>query len=1057
MEKNFQRRPNKEETVVSKDIDFQVSYSKLIFQVDYPTDPGQSVYILGNVEELGNEDENKSVKLKKKQENSNVWESESPLECAVGMTIKYKFLTIDSNNNKIYEELGKDEIRSITTKKEGNFIILNQKGKLDTKLIICDSENDAIHKNASEFISYLSPRDLLSYENNMSNFDLYNDVINSEQDKILNEEKKVILATMYLPCKIKKEKNEYIIEEDENSFFLKYIYKYKMSEKKEFCWVGMLKNYFDFKPEEIPEIEKILVKQKFFMIKPKTKKKWYLYLFYIEHLMGPIFYNSSFNPNDKSLADNYEYFQAFYEISKNFGETINSKCDDEKNEERDSRVDEYVILQGIGLSFVPNILMNKKKTTHIGLYIHSILPPYDIIKIFPNHWEILNSILLCDVIGFHDYKSARNFLTIMKRVFGIFSQITKKGIIILPYYGRNVIIHIKQPQIDYNYIQELQKNKKFIDYDKKFEQKYKDNKLTITSFDYIFTLSAIMNKIKAFDLFLGKNKELIQNCNIIMWIRTFEESLKVDLEDDDYDENFENEKKNEENSDEEEEEEDDDKDRKKNKCHLIKSELSIKDNHSRVRDKMQKYKDRIEEEIKKINHKYKDKNDKIIVVNYFHNEDTFNIYKRLAMFKHCNIFVYPFFLEGLGIYVKEFIAMKNENSKKYGAIVSENMPYMGIRSIIKVNPYDSVAISEAMNSINSWESNKVRMEYDFDSIQKKNSTKIWINYFLLDMKRVMLNDSNNKETIGMGKDLSIMKLNDNFKQIKKANLERYFKYYKSRLLVFNLENTLQEFDEQNNDFSEYFTKNISETVINTITSLCEDPKNMVFIISKYDHETLNKIFGGIKNLGLCGENGFYYKYPGEKEFKPLLTTLDNSWKETALKIMKNFAERIEGSKIIKHESKLCFSFKKIDYDFGLEQAEELKNHLSAVLSAPSVGITILSNGTLEIGPKNVNKGAFLAKVLQEKYDDRKFELLFIVGNDETDEEMYKYIYSAKKYFYNFVKNFKTVLTKVQKDYSLANYFFNNPRDCMDNLEYVTRRRQKENDERVIINFEEMED
>ena len=104
MENNFQRRPNREETVVSKDIDFQVSYSKLIFQVDYPTDPGQSVYILGNVEELGNEDENKSVKLKKKQENSNVWESESPLECAVGMTIKYKFLTIDSNNNKLLKK-----------------------------------------------------------------------------------------------------------------------------------------------------------------------------------------------------------------------------------------------------------------------------------------------------------------------------------------------------------------------------------------------------------------------------------------------------------------------------------------------------------------------------------------------------------------------------------------------------------------------------------------------------------------------------------------------------------------------------------------------------------------------------------------------------------------------------------------------------------------------------------------------------------------------------------------------------------------------------------------
>ena len=110
--------------------------------------------------------------------------------------------------------------------------------------------------------------------------------------------------------------------------------------------------------------------------------------------------------------------------------------------------------------------------------------------------------------------------------------------------------------------------------------------------------------------------------------------------------------------------------------------------------------------------------------------------------------------------------MKSENSKYYGAIVSENMPYMGFRSIIKVNSFDSEGILKALNQISSWTFNKVRYESDFKSIQK-NSAEKWIKSFLLDMKRVMLNDSSNKCKIGLGRDIAIMKLNQHFRHLNK--------------------------------------------------------------------------------------------------------------------------------------------------------------------------------------------------------------------------------------------------------------------------------------------------
>ena len=132
--------------------------------------------------------------------------------------------------------------------------------------------------------------------------------------------------------------------------------------------------------------------------------------------MLPFFYNSSISPDKESITDNKLFYDAFYNISKNFLTAISTNYED----------NDFVVLQNLGLCFVPNLLINKKENTHIGLYIHSALPSSDIVKFFPNYQEIFKSLLLCDVIGFHDFTAARNFLTIMKKFLGIFSEITKK-------------------------------------------------------------------------------------------------------------------------------------------------------------------------------------------------------------------------------------------------------------------------------------------------------------------------------------------------------------------------------------------------------------------------------------------------------------------------------------------------------------------------------------------------------------------------------------------------------------------------------------------------------
>ena len=101
----IKRSSKRKDSVSSEDNDYEESYANIQFQVDFPTKPNQTLYILGNIEELGNWRKDEAVKLIKYDEDLNIWETRGYLECPVGMTIKYKYLISDSKHNKTLEKL----------------------------------------------------------------------------------------------------------------------------------------------------------------------------------------------------------------------------------------------------------------------------------------------------------------------------------------------------------------------------------------------------------------------------------------------------------------------------------------------------------------------------------------------------------------------------------------------------------------------------------------------------------------------------------------------------------------------------------------------------------------------------------------------------------------------------------------------------------------------------------------------------------------------------------------------------------------------------------------
>ena len=945
------------------------------FQCQFETNFGQQLHIIGNIEELGSWNEEKAPMMLTDKDTYPIWECPIEITCPVGMTIEYRYLVRLENGTTVYESQQK---RSITMKKGGSFIILNKKEDNTIKIKgyngLGRGDVDGGIKNivnqktsfdsTSDIVSSQKPIELIAYENNQMNCDVMMESIDFSLNQKISSKDRVIYVSNYLPVIVEKDKDgQYKLKPIENGSVMNTLNMLKMNKKLNFLWVGMLMNYFDFSTDEIDEVDMFLQDNDYYMIYPK-KEDWDKFIIFTDKIVFPIFVDSTFDSEDEYLSDYDVYFDAFHAVNKKYAETIGVIM-----QEKD-----FVIINDIYLALVPNGIMTKNNNASIGIFIHSPLPASDVVKTFPKYQEIIKSILLCDVIGFHLFAAARNFMTILKRFFGLFPEISKKGMCSVSFLGRTIIIHIKQGQIDLDYIQSLQKANEFKEQEEKYKQIIGD-KFSIISLDHIDLVQAIATKFRMIDLFFSRNPQLIDKVIFIILIKQFKDQRKESI---------------------------------KQQFNVLLNKLFTKYN-----------------------------TDKFIHIEYVENYD-YGLYQRLSLFKLCNILLYPVYFEGHCIYAHEFISMQRAD-KKYSLILGENVcASIGFKSVIKSNLYNPEYIVQKIKEIYDSKISKMKFNNDLAYL-KKNSTVKWVTDFILDMKRVQFHDSKNKIGIGMGLKFQIIKLNTKFKHLSSTKLLKYYSKSNCRVFFLDYENTLIDMDETIAENPLYSSTPIKKNdpahqrLVKILNNISKKESNLVFILSKYDKSVISKIFSNLPNVGLCAENGFYYKYPNQDKFSQLVNITDWSWKDTVLSILKVFTEKTEESYIVEKDSCISWVYKNCDSYFGHLQGNELKTHLQSIFN----NFDIVNDGScINIKPKNVNKAAFIAEILQREFKKKNIDFIFYVGDDNTDEEAFNYLKSAMKFFPNFNSDIKVFTSTIGKKPSNAKYYFNEVNDCIENLELL---------------------
>lgn len=939
----------------------------ITFQCEFETAFGQQVHIVGNIEELGSWDKSRSIQMITDKTSYPQWKSKIEITCPIGMTIEYKYL-LYNGTDYIWEPLpNATPHRKITITIPGHFIIINKNGNdlYEMKNVTLDTLTLSLHSSSKSLINQFENGKesddllaLLSYENNKTASDVLNDAIDFSLSQKNQGDDRVIIATTFLPIKVEKNsQGDYEIVPYCSSSITARINWLKEQKKANVIWVGILPSYKTYDENERYDVDEFLQAKGYHMIYPneseKEKKDFEDYFIYTHKILFPIFTISMFDCDNEFLFKNEEYFEAYQNVNFAFANKI-SIITQEKD---------LIIIKNLTLALVPNILIQKNKNSSIGIYIDYPIPSSDIIKIFPKYQEIVKSILLCEVIGFHFCYSARNFLFILERYFGLSFDISKKGFITVSYLGRTILIHIAHGEVDINYILELKEKKEFKEEIENYTSMTKD-KFVVMAIDHQLYIQSLCMKIRAIEMLFTKNPDLIGKVIFFLWIKIFSGETFVLL-----------------------------------------PQLS----------KM----------VEEIRTKYG--KESIIIESYAH----FNIYKRLALMYKSNVLLYPFYHEGHCVFAHEFMVLQNEN-KNYGIILGENTCISAnIKSTIKVNAFNPIAISTALQKCYHAKPNKDKFDRDYTHLSK-HSTLDWISSFLLDIKRVRYNDSNSKFGMGLGLGFSLIKLSNGFKHMELDHLLRYYLKATKRLMFFDYEQTLQEITEEEE------SEKPLPRLINLLKGLSIDEKNLIFVISTQEIGKMIEWFKEVPLIGLAGECGFYYRYPNETTIEREIPNLDMTWKEAVRRILKGFTEQTEGSYINEKDSSISWVYKNCDSYFGYIQSNEIKTHLANIFENKLSIVNM--EGNLVIQPKDINKGYFVSHIIKKEIQNTtnaKFDFLLACGSDISNENVFKYIKSAEKYLVYYNQKLKVFTATIGRKPSSAQRYFNEINELMEVMETLS--------------------
>jgi trehalose 6-phosphate synthase/phosphatase len=171
-------------------------------------------------------------------------------------------------------------------------------------------------------------------------------------------------------------------------------------------------------------------------------------------------------------------------------------------------------------------------------------------------------------------------------------------------------------------------------------------------------------------------------------------------------------------------------------------------------------------------------------------------------------------------------------------------------------------------------------------------------------------------------------------------------------------------------------------LVTLLRNLSARPDTEVHVVSGRAREALDQWLGTLP-IWLHAEHGFWSRAPGARDWIPA-AEVGGSWREPVLAMLRDTTARTPGSLIEVKAVALAWHYRLADLETGARRANELRLHLSQLLSNQPVEI-LAGNRVLEIRPHGIHKGLIVPPLPPERLARTT---VLAIGDDRTDEDLF---------------------------------------------------------------------
>ena len=168
------------------------------------------------------------------------------------------------------------------------------------------------------------------------------------------------------------------------------------------------------------------------------------FLIYYERIVRPLFNN--FRDIKQLRQNNLQYWKDYQAINLK----VAQKILEVKNQIKGITT---IWLQNNHLLMVPLYVKKNFQEANIGLFFHSPFPSSAHFMTHKFRFELIKSILHCDLVGFHLFIYARNFFKTCNRLCGLDIEFRRGGYLGINFHGKHIMIRISHIGIEESFVE----------------------------------------------------------------------------------------------------------------------------------------------------------------------------------------------------------------------------------------------------------------------------------------------------------------------------------------------------------------------------------------------------------------------------------------------------------------------------------------------------------------------------------------------------------------------------------------------------------------------------